>query len=127
MAKVAVAITVHAYQLLHASDTHHIVNPAQLKAMMIECTSNLADALALADTSCRDLSQKREDVRRLNLPPESAGICAPLFPLLSGCTHMEQNFTRVWRRPVTPENWDEARRGRLAGEVRAFKEGGAET
>ncbi|WP_419623925.1 hypothetical protein, partial [Thiolapillus sp.] len=53
----------------------------QLKATMGQCIANLTDALGLTSHAIKDLSQKRRDMHRPHLPPESAGICAPHIPM----------------------------------------------
>ena len=91
LTKAAVAITCCTDRLLKLRDslsTLDVTKPtpdtiAQLKQKTTECIANLADALALTGHACKDLSQKRRDMHRPHLPPESAGICAPHVPMSS--------------------------------------------
>lgn len=81
MAKAAVAITLCTNTLLQVRETLATVDPTQLKATMGQCIANLTDALGLTSHAIKDLSQKRRDMHRPHLPPESAGICAPHIPM----------------------------------------------
>ena len=91
LTKAAVAITCCADRLLKLRDslsTLDVTKPtpdttAQLKQKTMECTANLADALALTGHACKDLSQKRRDMHQPHFPPESVGICALHVPMSS--------------------------------------------
>ena len=81
LTKAAVALTQCTDRLLKMRESVGNVTPEKVKEQTTACIANLADALALTGHACKNLSQKRREIHRPHLPPETAGICAPHIPM----------------------------------------------